>query len=49
LHKNTSGSNIEINAEQKHYALYCSLEGIQAFTEPEKGIPAIVKNTVILR
>jgi type II secretory pathway predicted ATPase ExeA len=32
-----------INAEQKYYALYCSLEAIQAFTEPEKGIPEIVQ------
>jgi len=34
----------KINAEGKHYALYCSLEGLQAFTEPEKGIPEIAKN-----
>jgi len=33
----------KINAEGKYYALYCSLEGIQAFTEPEKGIPEIVR------
>jgi len=32
-----------INAEQKYYALYCSLESVQAFTEPEKGIPEIVQ------
>jgi len=32
----------KINAEGKYYALYCSLEAIQAFTEPEKGIPEIV-------
>jgi hypothetical protein len=31
-----------INAEGKYHALYCSLEGVQAFTEPEKGIPEIV-------
>jgi hypothetical protein len=34
----------KINAEGKYRALYCSLEGIQAFTEPEKGITEIVKN-----
>ena len=34
----------KINAEQKYYILYCSLEEIQAFIEPEKGIPAIVKS-----
>jgi hypothetical protein len=33
----------KINAEGKYHALYCSLEGVQAFTEPEKGIPAVVK------
>jgi len=33
----------KINAEQKYYALYCSLEGIQVFMEPEKGIPEIVR------
>jgi hypothetical protein len=34
----------KINAEGKYHALYCSLEGVQAFTEPEKGIPEIAKN-----
>jgi hypothetical protein len=34
----------KINAEGKYHALYCSLEGIQAFTEPKKGITEIVKN-----
>jgi len=34
----------KIKAEQEYYALYCSLEEIQSFTEPEKGIPAIVKS-----
>jgi len=34
----------KINAESKLYALYCSLEGVQELVEPEKGIPAIVKN-----
>jgi hypothetical protein len=33
----------KINAEGKYYALYCSLEGLQALTEPEKGIPEIVQ------
>jgi len=33
----------KIETEGKYYALYCSLEGIQAFTEPEKGIPEIVQ------
>jgi hypothetical protein len=33
----------KINAEGNYRALYCSLEGVQAFTEPEKGIPAAVK------
>jgi len=36
----------KINAEGKRYALYCSLEGLQAFTEPEKGIPEIATNIV---
>jgi hypothetical protein len=34
----------KINAEGNYHALYCSLEGVQAFTEPEKGIPEIAKN-----
>ncbi|MDR2732384.1 MAG: AAA-like domain-containing protein, partial [Fibromonadaceae bacterium] len=34
----------QINAEGKYYALYCSLEEMQEFTESEKGIPAIVKS-----
>jgi hypothetical protein len=33
----------KINAEGKYYALYCSLEGLQTFTEPENGIPEIVQ------
>jgi hypothetical protein len=33
-----------INARGDYYALYCSLEVVSAFTEPEKGIPEIVKN-----
>jgi len=32
-----------INAAGDYYAAYCSLEAIEAFTEPEKGIPAIVE------
>jgi len=32
-----------INAKGDYYALYCSLEAIQDLTEPERGIPAIVK------
>ncbi|GBU23739.1 hypothetical protein R83H12_00356 [Fibrobacteria bacterium R8-3-H12] len=34
----------KINAEGKCYALYCSLEGVQSFTEPERGIPEVAKN-----
>jgi hypothetical protein len=34
----------KINARGDYYALYCSLEVVSAFTEPEKGIPEIVKN-----
>jgi len=33
----------KINAAGKYHALYCSLEGLQTFTEPEKGIPEIVQ------
>ena len=33
----------KINAEGKYYALYCSLECLQAFTEPEKAMPEIVQ------
>ncbi|MDR2581417.1 MAG: ATP-binding protein [Fibromonadaceae bacterium] len=33
----------KINAENEYYALYCSLEVLQAFAEPEKGIPEIVQ------
>ncbi|GBU23949.1 hypothetical protein R83H12_00569 [Fibrobacteria bacterium R8-3-H12] len=33
----------KINAEGNYHALYCSLEGLQAFTEPEKGMPEIVQ------
>ncbi len=30
------------NAEGNYYALYCSLESVQVFTEPERGIPEIL-------
>jgi len=33
----------KVNAEQKYYVLYCSLEGIQGISEQNEGIPAIVK------
>jgi len=33
----------KINAEGKYHVLYCSLEGVQSLTEPEKGIPEIVQ------
>ena len=33
----------QLNAHCEHYALYCSLEVVQELTEPERGIPAIVK------
>ena len=32
----------KINAEGKYYALYCSLENVQSFSNPEQGIPAII-------
>jgi len=32
-----------INAAGEYHALYCNLEVVQAWTEPDKGIPAIVK------
>ena len=32
----------KINAEGKYYALYCSLENVQSFPNPEQGIPAII-------
>lgn len=34
----------KINSENTFYALYCSLESVQVFTEPEKGIPEILSN-----
>jgi hypothetical protein len=33
----------QINSQDQYYALYCSLEAISIFSEPEKGIPAIIK------
>ncbi|MDR0726242.1 MAG: AAA-like domain-containing protein, partial [Prevotellaceae bacterium] len=33
-----------LNAGGRYYVLYCSLESIQNIVEPEKGIPAIVRN-----
>jgi len=33
----------KIKAENEYYVLYCSLEALQDFTEPEKGIPGIVQ------
>jgi AAA+ ATPase superfamily predicted ATPase len=32
-----------LNAGGKYYALYCSLEGVQSITDPERGITEIVK------
>ena len=31
-----------INAQGVYYALYCSLENVQSFPNPEQGIPAII-------
>ncbi len=31
-----------INQGDQYYALYCSLEAVKVFTEPQKGIPAIL-------
>jgi hypothetical protein len=33
-----------LNAGEKYYVLYCSLESVQGVIEPEKGIPEIVRN-----
>jgi len=33
-----------INAEGTSYALYCSLEACQGVTDPEKGIPAVIRS-----
>ena len=33
-----------LNENGKYYTLYCSLEAIQKITNPEKGIPEIVRN-----
>jgi len=32
------------NAEGSYYALYCSLESVQVFTDPNKGIPEVLSN-----
>ncbi len=32
------------NAEGNYYALYCSLESVQVFTEADRGIPEILSN-----
>ncbi len=32
----------ELNADTTYRALYCSLESVQEFNEPERGIPAVV-------
>ena len=32
------------NSEGSYYALYCSLETVQAYTDPNDGIPEIFKN-----
>ncbi|GBU23122.1 hypothetical protein R80B4_03038 [Fibrobacteres bacterium R8-0-B4] len=34
----------DLNASGKYHALYCSLETVQGWVDPEKGIPAVVKN-----
>ncbi len=33
----------DINAAGEYYAVYCNLEVVQVLTDPERGIPAIVK------
>ncbi len=33
----------ELNASDRYCALYCSLESVQPFSEPERGIPAVVE------
>ena len=32
------------NAQGNYYALYCSLESVQVFTDPKEGIPEILSN-----
>jgi hypothetical protein len=34
----------KIDSEDQYYALYCSLESVNAFPEPERGIPEILYN-----
>lgn len=36
----------QIEKEGKYYALYCSLESAQVFTEPAEGLPQILANIV---
>jgi hypothetical protein len=36
-----------LNAEGKYYALYCSLESVQYYIEPNEGIPAILDRIVL--
>ncbi len=33
-----------INKNKDYYALYCSLESVQVFTDPKEGIPQIIDN-----
>ena len=33
----------ELNAGGEYHALYCSLESVQSFADPERGIPAVVR------
>jgi AAA+ ATPase superfamily predicted ATPase len=34
----------QLNEEGKYYTLYCSLESVQGITDPEKGIPAVIRS-----
>ena len=34
----------ELNAGERYYGLYCSLESVQSFKDPKEGIPAIVRS-----
>jgi hypothetical protein len=36
----------ELNAGGQYYALYCSLESVQSFTDPKDGMPAIYRSIV---
>lgn len=33
----------DLNAGEAYYALYCSLESVQPFTDPHEGIPAVIE------